>query len=105
MDNDSTVVLSDEPLFRQAHLTDEEISTILGVGPSSLKYYRRALGMPYGVRLPFYCVAFTGRTMRKTKNFTHVEQFKEWLVAHRPAALAALSKLLADKAALPGAGE
>jgi len=105
MGNDSTVVLSDEPLFRQTHLTDEEIAAVLGIGFSAMRYNRRNLNMPTGVRLLFDCVTFTGRTMRKTRNFTAVEEFRLWLVAHRPHCLPALDKLIEAKAALPGAGE
>lgn len=93
------------PSFYQTHLTDEEISVVLGVTHTTLRHNRRNLNMPIGTRHPADVVAFTGRTIRLSRNYTPVEQFKEWLVAHRPTALVALNNLIADKAASSEQGE
>lgn len=105
MGNDSTVVLSDEPLF-QTHLTDKEIAALTGIGIRSVKDYRQRRGMPFGKRHPFECQTYNGKTMRVAHNLTPVDDMRAWFMATgRTKALAALDKLIADKAASPIDGE
>lgn len=105
MGNDSTVVLSDEPLFH-SHLTDDEIAEVTGLKAKSLKTYRITKGLPKGTRLRAACQTYYGATIFRTRNFTHVDALRAWLVVHRPGALTELDNLMAGKlAASPEAGE
>lgn len=105
MDNDSTVVLSDEPLFL-THLTDGEIASVADIALKTVQFYRCDGVLPPGERLFVERKAYSGRRVRIKKNFTHVDDVRAWFMATgRTKALVALDRLIADKAVSPEVGE
>lgn len=103
MGNDSTVVLSDEPLF----LTDEEMAALADLSLSAVRFYRHDGRLPPGKHKLVEGVSYSGRRFRAKRTFTPVEAARAWFTAdNRVDALAALDKWIADKlAASSVAGE
>lgn len=102
MGNDSTVVLSDEPLFR-SHLTDEEIAEVADMTVKTVRHYRWVNRLAQGERLLVERTSYSGRLVRIKKIFTSVDDVRAWLeVDGRNDALAALDKLMASKLAERG---
>lgn len=94
MDNDSTVVLSDEPLF----LTDEEMAALADLSLSAVRFYRHDGRLPPGERRLVEGVSYSGRRFRNYRTFTPVEAVRAWFEFDgRTDALAALDKLIASK--------
>ena len=105
MDNDALSHGQLEPLFH--FLTDEDISSITGLNLKTLRNRRSRNDLAPSKRLLVDRVTYSGKAIRISKNFTHVDDLRAWLEAGgRTDALAALDKLLADKlAASPEQGE
>lgn len=102
MDNDALSHGKLEPLF----LTDEDLASIMCLDIRSLRNFRSQNNLAPSKRVLVDRISYSGKRVRISKNFTHVDDLRAWLEAHRPQSLPTLDKLIADKLATsPEQGE